>query len=155
MLISLVTPQVSPYNLASVRFSRYFTVFFAIITFLWWVLLLVSIFISPPGMHSRGSGFFDFSFTTLTLGLLLTVLLFFSSPSKAAQVACLALAVILLVDTIIIAAVSKIRYEEGWVGLASVGWAFLMSLWTLTTDVRCILLFGHKGVITQFSFLQC
>ena len=86
-------------------------------------------------MHSRGSGFFDFSFTTLSLGLLLTVLLFFSSPSKAAQIACFVLAVILLVDTIVIAAVSKLRYEEGWVGVASVVWAFLMSIWTLTTDV--------------------
>jgi hypothetical protein len=55
------TKQVSPYNLWSVRFLRYFTVLFAIVTFLWWVLLLVSIFVSPPGMHSRGSGLHDFN----------------------------------------------------------------------------------------------
>lgn len=120
------------------RFSRYFTVFFAIITFLWWVLLLVSIFVSPPGMHSRGSGFFDFSYTTLTLGLLITVLLFFASPSKAAQVTCLVVAVVLLVDSIIIAAVSKVRYEEGWVGIASVVWALLMSIWVVIVDVSCL-----------------
>jgi pimeloyl-ACP methyl ester carboxylesterase len=113
---------------------RYFTVLFTVITFLWWVLLLVSIFVSPPGMHSRGSGFFDFSYTTLTLGLLLIVLLFFSSPSKAGQITCLVLAVILLIDMIIIVSVPRIRVEEGWVGIASVVWAVLMSMWTVFTD---------------------
>ncbi|PBP27368.1 hypothetical protein BUE80_DR001546 [Diplocarpon rosae] len=127
-------PAVSPYNLWSVRFLRYFTVLFAIITFLWWVLLLVSIFVSPPGMHSRGSGFFDFSYTTLTLGLLLLGLLFFSSPSKAAQVSCLVVSVVLLVDVILIIAVPRLRVEEGWVGIASVVWAFLIGLWTVITD---------------------
>ncbi|KAH6671459.1 hypothetical protein B0J14DRAFT_95909 [Halenospora varia] len=127
-------PAVSPYNLWSVRFLRYFTVLFAIINFLWWTLLLVSIFVSPPGMHSRGSGFFDFSYTTLTMGLLLIVLLFFSTPSKAAQVTCVVLAIILFVDMVIIVAVPKLRAEEGWVGIASVTWALLISIWTVFTD---------------------
>jgi pimeloyl-ACP methyl ester carboxylesterase len=126
--------QVSPYNLWSVRFLRYFTVFFLIITFLWWVLLLVSIFVSPPGMHSRGSGFFDFSYTTLTAGYLLTVLLFFAAPSKAAQVTSLVIAVILLVNVILIVAVPQLRREEGWVGIASVVWALVMSIWAVFTD---------------------
>ncbi|RDW67701.1 hypothetical protein BP6252_09097 [Coleophoma cylindrospora] len=127
-------PAVSPYNLWSVRFLRYFTVLFAIITFLWWVLLLVSIFVSPPGMHSRGSGFFDFSYTTLTLGLLLVVLLFFSTPSKAAQITCLVISVFLLLDVILILAVPRLRVEEGWVGIASSVWALLISIWTVATD---------------------
>lgn len=104
------------------------------ITFLWWVLLLVSIFVSPPGMHARGSGFFDFSYTTLTEGLLLIVLLFFSTPSKAAQVICLVIAVILLIDMILILAVPSLRVEEGWVGIASIVWAVLISIWTVFTD---------------------
>jgi len=85
-------------------------------------------------MHSRGSGFFDFSFTTLTVGVLLIVLLFFSTPSKAAQVTCLVIAVFLLIDTIIIVAVPQLRVEEGWVGIASVVWALLISIWTVFTD---------------------
>jgi len=127
-------PAVSPYNLWSVRLLRYLTVLFAILSFLWWVLLLVSIFVSPPGMHSRGSGFFDFSYTTLTLGLLLVGLLFFATPSKAAQISCLVLSVILLVDVIIIVSVPRLRVEEGWVGIASVIWALLISIWTVVTD---------------------
>ena len=85
-------------------------------------------------MHSRGSGFFDFSYTTMTTGILLIVLLFFAAPSKAAQVTCLVIAVLLLVDMIIIVAVPRIRTEEGWVGITSVVWALLMSMWTVFTD---------------------
>jgi pimeloyl-ACP methyl ester carboxylesterase len=85
-------------------------------------------------MHTRGSGFFDFSYSTLTLGLLLIVLLFFATPSKAAQITCLVIGVLLLVDMIMIVAVPQIRAEESWVGVTSVVWALLMSIWTIFTD---------------------
>jgi pimeloyl-ACP methyl ester carboxylesterase len=113
---------------------RYFSVLFLAISFLWWVLLLVSIFVSPPGLHSRGSGFFDFSYTTLTTGILVITLLFFSAPSKAAQVSCLVISILLLVDMILIVAVPRIRVEEGWVGIASVVWALLISIWLIFTE---------------------
>ena len=35
---------------------------------------------------------------------------------------------------IILLAVEKTRYDEGWVGIASVVWALLMSLWTILVD---------------------
>lgn len=104
------------------------------LTFLWWVLLLVSIFVSPPGMHSRGSGFTDFCYASLTLANLIIILLFFSSPSKAAQVTCLLTSILLLVDMILILAVPRLRVEEGWVGIASVVWAVLIGIWVVITD---------------------
>merc|ERR1712225_81371 len=113
-------PAVSPYNLWTVRFLRYLTVLFLVVTFLWWVLLLVSIFVSPPKMHSRGSGFFDFSYTTLTTGNLLVALLFFANPSRGMRVLTYVIAFFLLVDMILILAVGRLRQEEGWVGIASV-----------------------------------
>jgi len=127
-------PAVSPYNLWTIRFLRYLTVLFLVITFLWWVLLLVSIFVSPPMMHSRGSGFFDFSYTTLTTGNLLVALLFFANPSRAMRILTVVLAAFLLIDMIIILAVGRIRMEEGWVGIASVVWAVVIALWTALTD---------------------
>ncbi|GAB7364142.1 hypothetical protein MBLNU230_g4693t1 [Neophaeotheca triangularis] len=127
-------PAVSPYNLWSVRIVRYITVLFLVISFLWWTLLLVSIFVSPPGLHTRGSGFFDFSYTTLTAGNLLCSLLFFSAPSRAMRAAQAVLAVLLLVDLIIIVSVPRIRAEEGAPGVASVGWATLMSIWCVVVD---------------------
>jgi pimeloyl-ACP methyl ester carboxylesterase len=126
--------QVSPYNLWTVRAMRYLTILFLIITFLWWVLLLVSIFVSPPGLHTRGSGFFDFAYTCLTIGNLLVVTIFFITPAKGLRVTTAIIAVLLAVDMIIILAVPRIRLEEGWVGIASVVWAFVMALWCILTD---------------------
>ncbi|KAF2707773.1 hypothetical protein K504DRAFT_483091 [Pleomassaria siparia CBS 279.74] len=127
-------PAVSPYNLWSVRFLRYFTVLFLVVSFLWWVLLLVSIFISPPKMHSRGSGFFDFAFTCLTIGNLLVSVIFFVAPAKALRITTAIISVLLLIDVIVILAVPRIRLEEGWVGIASAVWAFFIAVWCILTD---------------------
>lgn len=127
-------PAVSPYNLWTVRFLRYFTVLFLIITFLWWVLLLVSIFVSPPGLHTRGSGFFDFSYTTLTAGNLLVAVLFFTAPSRAMRISMAIMTGILAIDMILILAVPRLRVEESWPGIASIIWAFLIGIWCVITD---------------------
>lgn len=113
---------------------RYLTIIFLIATFLWWVLLLVSIFVSPPKMHSRGSGFFDFAYTCLTLGNLLVATIFFVTPAKGLRITTAIISVFLAVDVIIILAVPRVRLEEGWVGISSVVWAFLMSVWCILTD---------------------
>jgi pimeloyl-ACP methyl ester carboxylesterase len=125
---------VSPYNLWTVRALRFLSVLFLAITFIWWVLLLVSIFVSPPGLHTRGSGFSDFSYTTLTAGVLLTSLLFFSAPSLAMRVCQGVLSVFLLVNLIIIVSVPRIRAEEGPPGIASVVWATLITAYCVITD---------------------
>jgi len=127
-------PAVSPYNLWTVRFLRYLTVLFLVITFIWWVLLLVSIFVSPPGLHTRGSGFFDFSYTTLTTGMLLVAILFFAAPSKAMQVSMAIVTTFLLVNMIMILAIPRLRLEEGWPGIASVVWATIIGMWCVLTD---------------------
>lgn len=126
--------QVSPYNLWSVRALRYFTLLFLVISFLWWIVLLISTFVSPPRMNSRGSGFFDFSYTTLTVGNLLVALIFFTTPSKAMEISSLVVAGLLLVDMIIVLAVARLRAEEGWVGIASVIWATVIALFNVLTD---------------------
>lgn len=116
------------------RLLRYFTVLFFLANFVWWTLLFVSIFVSPPGLHTRGSGFFDFAFITLTGGNLLVALLFFASPSKSMRVLSAVIAVILLVDVLIIVAVGQLRHEEGPVGIVSVVWAFFIAVWAIGTD---------------------
>lgn len=85
-------------------------------------------------MHSRGSGFFDFSYTTLTIGNLLIGLLFFTTPSKVMEIGSLIVAGFLLIDMIIILTVPRLRLEEGWVGIASVIWATLIALYNVLTD---------------------
>ncbi|KAF2460112.1 mitochondrial integral membrane protein-like protein, partial [Lineolata rhizophorae] len=127
-------PAVSPYNLWTVRFLRYVTTLFLAFSFVWWVLLLVTVFVTPPGMHTRGSGFTDFAYTCLTCGNLLVLLLFFAAPSRAMRVLAAVIAFFLLVDTIVILAVGRLRDEEGAVGIASVVWCTLMAVWVVIVD---------------------
>ncbi len=104
------------------------------ITFIWWLLLLTSLFISPPGLNSRGSGFTAFSFTSLTLGNLLVALLFFSNPSLIGRISVAVVAFFLLTDMILILAVPRLRVEEGWVGIATVIWSTVLASWCVLTD---------------------
>lgn len=85
-------------------------------------------------MHSRGSGFFDVSYTTLTIGNILVALMFFAVPSTPMGVLSMAISVLLLIDMIIILAVTRIRAEEGWVGIASVIWAALIGFYNVITN---------------------
>jgi hypothetical protein len=85
-------------------------------------------------MHSRGSGFFDFAFTCLTIGNLLVAVIFFVAPAKALRITTSIISVLLLIDVIIIVAVPRVRLEEGWVGIASVSWAFFIAVWCILTD---------------------
>ncbi|KAK0628430.1 hypothetical protein B0T17DRAFT_491076 [Bombardia bombarda] len=127
-------PAVSPYNLWTVRLVRYTTVALACLTFVWWVLMLVSIFITPPGLHARGSPFFAFSYASIALLTLAVELLFFAVPSKSVRVLSIVTAALLLVDVIVMLAVERTRHEEAWAGVASVVWATLMAVWAVAAD---------------------
>lgn len=127
-------PAVTPYNLFTVRFTRYITIFFTFVTFLWWILLLISIFITPPGLSTRGSGFYGFSFASIAFATLIVQLLFFSAPSKSSRILALVMSVFLLADMIMILAVPKLRSDEAWTGVGSVVWTLLMSVWAVIAD---------------------
>ncbi|PWW78822.1 hypothetical protein C7212DRAFT_304762 [Tuber magnatum] len=127
-------PAVTPYNLLSVRSLRWISIILLAISSLWWILLLISIFVTPPAMHSRGSGFFGFAYTTLATGSLVVLLLFYVTPSRSERYSWIILCILLLVDTIIILSVPRIRAEEGWVGIVSVIGATLVSAWAVLCD---------------------
>ena len=99
---------------------RYATVVFALLTFFWWTVLLVSAFVTPPGFSTRGSGFFPFSYASLALADLLFTLIFFAAPSRAVRVLSIAMGTLLLADTVLLLAVKQTRHEEGWVGMVGV-----------------------------------
>lgn len=82
-------------------------------------------------MNSRGSGFFDFAYTTLILANVLVALLFFAIPSTPMTIWSAAMSVFLTINLFIVLGVPQIRKEEGWVGITSVSWATLMSLYLI------------------------
>ncbi|KAF4122548.1 hypothetical protein GMORB2_7540 [Geosmithia morbida] len=127
-------PAVTPYNLWTIRLLRFVTVAFTLVTLVWWTLVLISGFVTPPGFQTRGGPFLSFGFACLTLANMVFTLLFFEVPAKAVRILCLVMAGILLVDVIVILAVERTRSDEGWVGTVSVVWALLMSLWSVLVD---------------------
>lgn len=127
-------PAVSPYNLWTVRLVRAVTVILACVAFVWWVLMVVSVFVTPPGLHVRGSPFFAFSYASIALLMLVVSLLFFSVPSRPARVLSVITAVFLFVNAIVIVTVPRLRHDEIWVGIASVIWASLMAIWFVVAD---------------------
>jgi hypothetical protein len=144
-------PAVSPYNLLSVRSLRWISIVLLIIAFVWWILLLVSMFITIPGFHTRGGGWFSFAFVTLSnpmkgaltgcysystlaTGILLVLLLFYGTPSKTERGILLAVFFFLFTNTIMILAAYPIRNDEGWVGIVSVVWCLMITAWA----VRCV-----------------
>lgn len=86
-------PAVSPYNLWTIRILRYVTILFAVLTFTWWTLLLVSTFATPHGLHQRGSNFYAFSFASMALANLLFTLVFFGIPAKSVRVVAVSMSV--------------------------------------------------------------
>ncbi|CAK7567906.1 MAG: hypothetical protein SEPTF4163_005883 [Sporothrix epigloea] len=127
-------PAVTPYNLFLVRAAHFFTMFLLVLTSIWWILLLVSLFVTPPGFETRGSSFTAFSYASVAVTLLSVSLLFFAAPSKSVRIITAIVALFLFINTIITASVERTRHEEGWVGITSVAWAFAMSIWTIITD---------------------
>jgi hypothetical protein len=83
-------------------------------------LLLVSTFVTPPGFSTRGSGWFAYSYASVTLANMLFSLMFFAIPSKAVRVLSIVMGVLLLIEAVLLLAVEKTRQEEGWVGMVSV-----------------------------------
>ncbi|KAK0656115.1 hypothetical protein B0T16DRAFT_29070 [Cercophora newfieldiana] len=132
--LSADDPAVSPYNLWTVRIVRLATVILTCITFAFWVLLLVSLFITPPGLHTRGSPFFAFGYASIAFITLLVELIFFAVPSSSARLLSVVSAVLLLANTIIILAVTKTRHEELWVGMVAALWATVMAIWAVVAD---------------------
>ncbi|KAK6363105.1 hypothetical protein TWF730_000550 [Orbilia blumenaviensis] len=127
-------PAVSPLNLWSIRFLRYFTITFLVIACVWWLVLLVTTFVSPQGFHSRGGGWFAFGYTSLAIGILMLLLFSFTIPSRAEEVVQSIIAVLLLVNMIIILSVPGLRQEEGWIGLASAIFVLCVTLWAVCVD---------------------
>lgn len=72
---------------------RYVTLFMLIVSLAWWALLLISAFATPPGLHTRGSGFFALANATVAVFLLAFNLTFFGTPSMSTRRLCAFMAV--------------------------------------------------------------
>ncbi|TGZ81883.1 hypothetical protein EX30DRAFT_305963 [Ascodesmis nigricans] len=127
-------PAVSPYNLFSVRSLRWISVILLLVSFLWWLVLLISTFITIPAFYTRGSGWFGFSYATLATGTMLAVLMFYGTPSKTERGLWFGTLFFLFVNLIIIVSAEPIREGENWSGIVSCAWALIITGWAILCD---------------------
>ncbi|KAL2269798.1 hypothetical protein VTJ83DRAFT_1982 [Remersonia thermophila] len=123
-------PAVSPYNLWTVRFLRGTTVALFLAAVAWWLVLVVATFVTPPGLHVRGSPFLALAYASLALLTLAVSLLFFAAPSRSARALGLAAAGLLAADAAALLAAPGLRRAELWPGVASAVWAAAAAAWS-------------------------
>ncbi|KAI5284182.1 hypothetical protein KEM52_003027 [Ascosphaera acerosa] len=122
---------VSPYNLRSMRVLHGLTGLLLLATTAWYLLLLVSLFVTLPGMSSRGSGFFPLAWAAHAIATVLVGFVFFAVPSAPLAVCSAAAAFFLLLNALLLLCTPRIRLEEGWAGMASVGAALALAAYLL------------------------
>lgn len=134
-LLTPEDPQVTPYNLLSVRITRsVVTVFFAV-SVVAFLLLTLNLFVHVPGLYTRGGGFLSWFFSLLAVSTTVNSALFFSTPSATERQIQYVTILLLFIDLIILVATPQLRYGEVAAGLLIPVWAILTSSLSAVSDL--------------------
>ncbi|KAI5811853.1 hypothetical protein BZA77DRAFT_376954 [Pyronema omphalodes] len=126
-------PAVTPYNRLSVRSMRWATIGLLVLALGWWLVLLVNVFVTVPGLFMRSGGWGAFGFSTLSVLLLLVLLLFYATPSRSERLILTTISFFLFICSLLIL-LSPLRRNESWPGILSVFLALFTSIWAIITD---------------------
>lgn len=134
-LLNPEDPQVTPYNLLSVRIARSFvTVFFAI-SVIGFLLLTLNLFVHVPTLYTRGGGFLSWFFALIAVSTTINSALFFSTPSIMERQIQYGTIFLLFIDLIILVATPQLRYGELIAGLLVPIWAILTCSLSAISDL--------------------
>lgn len=123
-------PAVTPYSVPAVRAFRTLLVFLLVASVIWFLLLFINTFISIGLIDVRASGFLHMGLTLIGMFELVVTLMFYSVPSEADRVLGYTTAILLALDTLLIAFVPSLRHRNaGWVGIVTL----LGTLFTVLT----------------------
>lgn len=131
-LLSPDDPSVSPLNVHSVKIAKIILNVNAFLSTIWFILLLLSDFVSIPGFNNRGRSFIEINFIIISLFATLSSLLFFQVPSQLERklgyfisgVLLLILSLLLLFQ----------RTSTGLVGTIACSWAILTNIFTSISE---------------------
>ncbi|KAK9475420.1 uncharacterized protein V1510DRAFT_409143 [Dipodascopsis tothii] len=135
LLILSDDPTTHPYNMFVIRLMRKLSFVFLAFSVLMFVLLLISVFFTIPGLHSRGSGYLTMFFFLVSIGNLSISLFSFALPSRLERILNLVLAGVLLIDFIILLSDGRLRHQEGhMLGVLTQLWTIFTALWVVGCD---------------------
>ncbi|ODQ62002.1 hypothetical protein WICANDRAFT_49178 [Wickerhamomyces anomalus NRRL Y-366-8] len=127
-LLSPDDPGVSPLNVSNVKISKFILNGFAFLSTIWFILLLLSDFVSIPGLNNKGRSFLEINFIMISIYAALTTLLFFKIPSQFERL--LGYITGGIIGFIILLLLIFQREEMGLIGSLSVIWAFVTIIFT-------------------------
>jgi phage shock protein PspC (stress-responsive transcriptional regulator) len=78
--------NLSPFQVTFVKVAWITTIIFTVLTVVWWLILFTSIFLTVSRLHSPGSVFLGFSYTSIALTALIFHIAFFEAPAKLIRI---------------------------------------------------------------------
>ncbi|CCH41792.1 putative membrane protein [Wickerhamomyces ciferrii] len=131
-LLSPDDPGVSPLNVSNVKIAKLLLNTFSFLSTIWFILLLLSDFVSIPGLNNKGRSFLEINFVLVSLYSTLTTLAFFKIPSKLERL--LGYITAGVIGFVIILLLLFQREQMGKVGTLSALWAFLTIIFTSISE---------------------
>lgn len=131
-LLSPDDPGVSPLNVSNVRIAKFILNGFALLSTIWFILLLLSDFVSIPGLNNKGRSFLEINFILIALYSSTTSLLFFQIPSDFEKL--LGYITSGFVGFILLLLLIFQREEMGIIGTLTILWAFTSIIFTSISE---------------------
>lgn len=131
-LLSPDDPGVSPLNVQNVQVARFILNLFTVLSTVWFILLLLSDFVSIPGFNNRGRSFLEINFIMLAFFSTASTLLFFTVPSQLERL--LGYATAGVIAFILVLLLSFQRTDMGLIGLMAGLWALVAVLSTSVSE---------------------
>lgn len=131
-LLSPDDPGVSPLNVSNVKISKFILNILAFFSTIWFILLLLSDFVSIPGLNNKGRSFLEINFIMISIYSALTTLLFFKIPSQLERT--LGYITAGVIGFVILLLLFFQREEMELIGSLSVLWAFFTIIFTSVSE---------------------
>lgn len=125
-LLSPDDPKVSPMNLYSVKVIKLIIWVMWVINSICFFILILSDFISIPGLNNRGRSFLEVDLVIICALSNLLTLWCFVYPAYYERILGYVSAILFAIDFIVIVSVTYLRHQFGWIGN-------LLVLWTIVT----------------------
>ncbi|ODV96037.1 hypothetical protein PACTADRAFT_2339 [Pachysolen tannophilus NRRL Y-2460] len=133
-LLSPDDPGVTPLNVRNVRMSKLILSFSSSISFIWFVLLIVSDFVSIPGFNNHGRSFLEINLMILSLCSNLVSQLFFTIPSEVDRIVGYTAAGLIGFDLLLVLVVPGLRYDQYMVGIITFIWTLFSCIFGCFAD---------------------